>query len=194
MVKDVFLIALVTKVFLNTAEVDDSTTGIELRCVVDSENVEGRCCTGGIRAVGDAINQLNGAVVIGIGREGITVGGITINAACISGVDGQTSDREGITIAIREAVQKLIFCKDELRILLDVGQGDRLTSLEFRSVINGLDGERRGGKGVAAIGVGDDVVESDFAIEISIGGEAVIAGSVIRDGAVVGGDASNRQL
>ena len=136
--------------------------GIELRCVVDSENVEGRCCTGGINAVGDAINQLNGAVVIGIGREGITVGGITINGACISGVDGQTSDGERITIAIREAVQKLIFCKDELRILLDVGQGDGLS-------IHGLDGERRGGKGVAAIRVSDDVVESDFAIEVSIG-------------------------
>ena len=45
-----------------------------------------------------------------------------------------------------------------------------------------------------AIGIGDDVVESDLAVEVGIRREAVIAGSVISDRAVVGGDTSNRQL
>ena len=195
LINNVFLIALVTKVFLNTAKVDLSRSGIEFRCVIHGEDVEGRSCTGGIRAVCDAITQLDGAVVIGIGSEGISVAGITLNTACISGVDGKTSDGKKITIAIRESIEELLFCKNELRVLLDIGQGDGSETLcELRSVINGLDRERRGSKGVAAIGITHDVVESDFTVEVSIGGEAVIAGSVIRDSAVVGGDASNRQL
>ena len=81
MVNDVFLIALVTKVFLNTSKVDDGRGGVEFRCVVNGEDVEGRSGTSGVSAVSDAVGQLNGAVVIGIGREGITIGGVTIDDA-----------------------------------------------------------------------------------------------------------------
>ena len=111
MVNNVFLIALVTEVFLNTSKVDGGASRVELRCVVNRENVERRCCRSGGGAVCDAVDQLNRAVVIGISSEGITGGGITINAACISGVDGEISDGKRITVAIGESIEELLFCK-----------------------------------------------------------------------------------
>ena len=67
LIDDVFLIALVTKVFLNTAEVDDSTAGIELRCVVDAQDVDENILGCGSRnTVVDFKAQQPGHPVVGI--------------------------------------------------------------------------------------------------------------------------------
>ena len=60
-------------------------------------------------------------------------------------------------------------------------------------IVDGCDRERRSSKRSSAIGISDDVVEGDFTVEVGIGGEGVVAFSVIRQSAVVGRDASNRQ-
>ena len=70
-------------------------------------------------------------------------------------------------------------CKDELGVFLNVGQPDRLRSFELRSVIDRCDCERPGGESLSSIGIGDDIVESDGAVEVGIRGEAVIAVAVV---------------
>ena len=60
LVVDVTFIAGETEVFLDGAEVDDGSGGVELGGVVNGEDVEGGRCTGGISAIGDAVGQLNG--------------------------------------------------------------------------------------------------------------------------------------
>ena len=89
MVVDITFIAGVAKIFLDAAEVDDGSGGVELGGVVNGEDVEGGRCTGGISAIGDAVGQLNGSVVVGVSREGVTAGGVTIDAARVSGIDGR---------------------------------------------------------------------------------------------------------
>ena len=100
-------------------------------------------------------------------------------------------DGESVSIDIRETVEELRRREVELRVFLDIGELDGSTLSEDRSVINSVDGEGLGGKGFAAIGIFYDVVEGDLSVEVSVRGEGVVALTVIGDGAVVGGDASN---
>ena len=100
-------------------------------------------------------------------------------------------DGESVSIDIGEAVEELRRGEVELRVFLDIGELDGSTLREDRSVINSVDGEGLGGKSLAAIGIFYDVVESDLPVEVSVRGEGVVALTVICDGAVVGGDASN---
>ena len=104
-------------------------------------------------------------------------------------------DGESVSIDIRETVEELRRREVELRVFLDIGELDGCTlsedRSEDRSIINSVDGEGLGGKGLAAIGIFYDVVEGDLSVEVSVRGEGVVALTVIGDGAVVGGDASN---
>ena len=64
----------------------------------------------------------------------------------------------------------------------------------LRRIINGVDVEGSRGESVTTIGIGDDVVEGDFTVEVVIRGEGVIALVVFCESAVVGRDAINGEL
>ena len=111
-----------------------------------------------------------------------------------SGVgNDEVVDRESVPINVREAVEELRCGEDEGCVFLDVGELNGATGEEFRSVVDGGDGEGLGGEGLAAVRVRNDVVEGDGAVEVSVWREGVTGGGVTGDGACIGGESFYRE-
>ena len=144
-------------------------------------------------AVVDAVAQRDRAVEVSGWSEGPPGGGITSDGALVGVAEGQARDRESVPINVGKAIEELRCCEDKRCVFLDVGELNGGSREEFRSVVNGCNGEGLGGKGFAAIWVSNDVVECDGAVEVVFWGEGVITCSIVSDGARVGGEAFYRE-
>ena len=63
--------------------------------------------------------------------------------------------------------------------VLDQEEGGDIASSADRFVVNRLNVERVCGKEVAALAVGNDVIQRDFTVEVRVGSEGVVIG--VRD-------------
>ena len=64
-------------------------------------------------------------------------------------------------------------------LVLNQEESGDIASSTDRFVVNSLDIEGIGGKEIAALAVGDDVIEGDFTVEVRVGSEGVVIG--VRD-------------